>query len=77
MIKTEEIRDPNNCLNKAKSDEMLFVLLGRDAAAPVAIRAWIYARIRLKKNSPEDPQIKEAIACAERMDAELADANFN
>jgi hypothetical protein len=41
LLKTSEIENPASCLNKAKPFEMLFVLLGRDAAAPVAIRAWI------------------------------------
>jgi hypothetical protein len=49
---------------------MTFVLLGRDAAAPAAIRAWIVERIRLGKNQPGDEQIIEAEECARSMEAE-------
>lgn len=69
MIKTRELADPKSCLNKARHEEMLFVLLGRDAAAPVAIRAWVAERIRLGKNEPDDEQIWEALACAKAMEA--------
>ena len=34
MIKKKELSDPNSCMSKARDDEMTFVLLGRDAAAP-------------------------------------------
>jgi hypothetical protein len=44
MLRKEELSDPNSCLNRAKDNEMVFVLLERDPAAPVAIRAWIDAR---------------------------------
>jgi hypothetical protein len=47
-------------MNKAKDDEWTFVLLGRDAAATVAVRAWIEERIRLGKNCRDDAQIVEA-----------------
>jgi hypothetical protein len=57
-------------MNKARNDEMTFVLLGRDAAAPVAIRAWIAERIRLGKNSPNDSQVVEAELCARTMEKE-------
>ena len=49
---------------------MLFVLLGRDKAAPFAIRAWVEERIRLGKNERTDAQITEALACAATMEAE-------
>jgi len=65
MRKTEELADQNSCLNRAKDDEMLFVLLGRDIAAPAAIRAWCKERIRLGKNKRDDAQIREALACAD------------
>lgn len=60
MIKAHELTNPNSCLNKAREDEYVFVLLERDVAAPAAISAWIQARIRLGKNKPNDPQILEA-----------------
>jgi hypothetical protein len=61
MRKKDELSDPTSCLNKAHDNEWLFVLLGRDAAAPVAVRAWIEERIRLGKNKPDDEQIVEAM----------------
>jgi len=67
--KTEEIAFQGSCFNKAKDDERLFVLLARDAAAPVAIRAWVAERLRLGKNREGDPQIVEALACAKLMES--------
>lgn len=64
MIKKYELSDPNSCLNKARDDEMLFVLLWRDAAAQAAILAWAKQRVRLGKNKIDDPQIVEAIQSA-------------
>ena len=64
MIKSQELADPQSCLNRARSDEMLFVLLGRDPAVPGAIRAWVVERIRLGKNQPNDPQILDAVQIA-------------
>jgi hypothetical protein len=62
MRKRDELTDPKSCMSKARDDEWTFVLLGRDAAAPVAVRAWIDQRILLGKNAPNDPQIAEAEA---------------
>lgn len=70
MKKIDEIRNPNSCLNKAGNFERIFVLLGRDPAAPVAIRSWIAERVRLLKNHPNDPQITEALECALLMEKE-------
>ena len=60
MIKSKELTDPRSCMSRARDDEMTFVLLGRDKAAPVAIRAWVAERLRLGKNTESDPQITEA-----------------
>lgn len=73
MIKRDEIEDTNSCFNKATDGERLFVLLARDPAAPVAIRAWIAERIRLGKNAPGDEQIREAFECANFMELERAE----
>ena len=70
MIKRDELEDTNSCLSKASDSERLFVLLARDPAAPVAIRAWIAERIRLGKNAPGDEQIREAFECANLMEME-------
>lgn len=71
MIKREELSNPNSCMSRAHDDEMTFVLLGRDVAAPAAIAAWIDERIRLGKNKRTDPQIIEAENCARQIIAEL------
>lgn len=60
MRKHRELSNPNSCLNKALLLEPVFVLLGRDAAAPAAIQAWIDERIRLGLNKPTDMQIQGA-----------------
>lgn len=60
MIKRQELSDPSSCMNGAREDEMTFVLLGRDKAAPAAIRAWIEERIRLGLNLRNDAQTVEA-----------------
>ena len=64
MRKRDELTVPTSCMNRAKDDEMTFVLLGRDVAAPAAIHAWVTERIRLGKNKPQDAQIQEALNCA-------------
>lgn len=68
MRKRDELE--RGCMAKARDDEMTFVLLGRDHAAPAAIRAWIEERLRLRKNQPDDPQIVEAEECAKAMERE-------
>lgn len=70
MIKRDEIEHTESCFNKAHDGERLFVLLARDPAAPVAIRAWVAERLRLGKNGPGDAQILEALECAKLMDLE-------
>lgn len=67
MRKIDELTPPDSCMVRAKDDEMTFVLLGRDAAAPTAIRAWCAERLRLGKNDASDPQILEALDCARTM----------
>lgn len=70
MRKRDELSRPRTCMNSAHPEEMTFVLLGRDAAAPIAIRAWVAERLRLGKNQPDDVQITEALECAATMEAE-------
>lgn len=69
MQKAIEESDERSCWNKARDDERVFVLLERDVAAPATIRDWANRRVRLGKNSPDDPQIREALACAALMEA--------
>ena len=67
MLKREELSNPRSCMSRAKSHEMCFVLLARDATAPHIVRMWAKERLRLGKNKPGDEQITEALACAETM----------
>jgi len=73
MIKRDEIDDTESCFNKAGDGERLFVLLARDPAAPVAIRAWVKERLHLGKNHLDDAQIVEALDCARLMGGERAE----
>jgi len=66
VIKREEL--VFGCMSKAEDDEMTFVLLGRDPAAPAAIRSWIAERLRTGKNVATDAKIIEAENCALRME---------
>lgn len=72
MRKRDELKSANSCLNKARDDEWLFVLLGRDVAATTAVRAWIDKRIALGKNKSDDPQILEAEEWIRHVDEENA-----
>ena len=76
MIKREELTNPKSCMSRARDDEMTFVLLARDAAAPEAIRAWVRRRIVLCKNAWDDPQIREALDCADKMEQQRADGTL-
>lgn len=68
MRKTEELTNPRSCMSRARDDEMTFVLLGRDVAAPATIRFWVEQRILAGKNDKNDPQIVEALECATAME---------
>ena len=68
MLKANELSAPFSCINKARDDEMLFVLLARDSCAPVAIRAWVEARILAGLNKRDDLKIIEALQCADAME---------
>lgn len=70
MRKRDELSKGNTCMSTAHLEEMVFVLIGRDVAAPETIRYWCKERIRLGKNQPGDPQIVEAMACADTMELE-------
>lgn len=70
MRKAQELVE--GCMSRAGEREMTFVLLSRDVAAPETIRFWVRERIRLGRNKPADPQIVEALECAQTMQEERA-----
>jgi len=69
--KLEELRD--GCFARAMDDEPMFVLLARDARAPVMVRAWATQRkadISMGRKPASDMAVvEEAFACAEKMEA--------
>lgn len=67
MTKIETISDPNSCLNKAKDDEPVFILLGRDMDAPMTIEKWCDFRVQSGKNKFEDEQIQDALNVSAQM----------
>lgn len=67
MKKIDEVTNRNSCFNRACDEEPIFVLLGRDVAAPGAIRQWVAMRVRTGKNLLNDPQIVEALHLADEM----------
>lgn len=58
-----------DCYSRAKPDEPMFILLGRDKAAAKAVRYWVLERIKTGKNKATDHQIIEAYECAQAMEA--------
>jgi hypothetical protein len=70
MRKSQELTDPASCFSKARDDEILFVLLARDPAAPGTIRDWIDRRIEMGLNQPGDSKLIEADECARRIEIE-------
>ena len=63
MLKREEMADQASCWNKARDDEPVFVLLGRDLDAPGTIREW--ARLRQLRGK----DIGDALTIANRIEA--------
>ncbi len=52
-----------DCYSKAEPDEPMFVLLGRDPAAPIVINLWADIRSRMGE---EQAKVEEAHDCSER-----------
>lgn len=71
MRKRDELSNPNSCLNKAREDEVLFVLIARDEDAPGTIRDWIKRKVA-RGRQPDDPKLLEAEQCAREMESSRA-----
>ncbi len=76
MIKSEELTNPESCMSRALPDERVFVLLARDLVASQVIREWARLRCLHGKNTVKDPQIVEALECADLMDIERPFVRF-
>lgn len=59
---------PNDCYERAESDEPMFVLLGRDRMAPALVRLWVSLR---REHGEREEVCAEAEQCAEAMEAWL------
>lgn len=70
MKKSDELNDPQSCLNKAGDDDWIFVLIPEDEDAPDTIRDWIARRIRRGKNKAGDAKLVNAERCARAMEAQ-------
>jgi hypothetical protein len=68
VTKRENIDDLNSCWNKAKDEEFVFVLLGRDKAVPTTIRMWAFTRVAMGLNKRTDEQIVRAYQEADEIE---------
>jgi hypothetical protein len=57
-----------DCYANAEPDEPMFVLLGRDPAAPILVRLWVALRAELGTDAEK---LDEAEACAEALEVYL------
>ena len=64
MLKKLELSCNSSCLNRATSDEPLFVLRANDPQAPMTIRHWA----TMSEGQHEPHKIKEARQCADEME---------
>lgn len=63
MLKKLELSTPTSCLNKAGSDEPVFVLRAKDALAPITIQHWA----TMAEGKHEEQKIAEARKLADEM----------
>lgn len=61
MLKKDEIANPTSCFNKARDDQVIFVLLDSDDAFAATVRFWAGERLRIGKNRLEDAKIQGAL----------------
>lgn len=61
MLKRDELKDENSCLNRAHEAEPLFVLRANDENAPSAVAAWARDYVQSKGgwNAMTDQQKKK------------------
>lgn len=73
MLKSNELENPNSCLNNALSGEPIFVLRAHDAVAPSVVRAWAKRYISAKNgwenmNPRQREKYHEAMHLAQQME---------
>jgi hypothetical protein len=64
MKKCDEMREPKSCLNKATSNEPIFVLRGKDPVGAATVRHWA----TMADGIHESEKIEEALRLANQMD---------
>jgi hypothetical protein len=64
MLKKHELATPTSCLNKAASDEPVFVLRAKDKHAPQTLRLWA----TMAEDFHEPEKIAEARKLADEME---------
>lgn len=65
MVKFLELSDPTSCINKAASDEPVFVLRAKDPVAAMIVRKWA----AYSEGIHEPEKNTEALRLADQMDA--------
>lgn len=65
MLKANERTYPNSCWNKAKDDEIVFVLIDRDPEMADTIRDWARRRVEHGHNKATDDKIRHALVLAD------------
>lgn len=66
MIKHEELADPKSCLNKAASNEPVFVLRAQDKCAPDVVRFWAQ---QASMSGAKNDKIESALDLAAAMES--------
>jgi hypothetical protein len=66
--KLEEQENPQSCLNKAKPDEPIFVMLGSDSLAPEVIRFWASLVIMRSGTEKSFDKARQALADAKQFE---------
>lgn len=67
MLKTDELHNPDSCLNKAALNEPLFVLRAQDVLAPRVVEFWanlLYGeslRNQIEGRLPQDPPSQKVV----------------
>ena len=69
MIKRDELKDPQSCLNKAAPDEPVFVLRARDPVAAQTVRHWA----TMAHGIHEVEKVESAFRAADLMEKWLAE----
>ena len=60
MTKRENIDNPDSCWNKAKDDDIVFILKDTDETMAATIRFWMGERLRMGLNILTDSKIIQA-----------------